>query len=71
MSASGRPPKARDDYTADAQGLLLLMRAIKSDSKRPSHWKDSVLEDLKALVGKLMDAPTNDGQLALPVESDK
>lgn len=70
MSSTGRPPKARDDYMADAQALLHLSRAVKIDTQRSSLWRDEVIRDLKALAEKLINAPGPDGQLTLPVEKE-
>lgn len=62
-----RDPRVRKDYMKDAQNLLQLTRAIKSDDKRPVEWRNDVIDGLKNLAEKLIKAPSVDTQLDLIV----
>jgi hypothetical protein len=57
MSATGRPPRVRLDYTADAQGLLHLIRALKADHARDPEWRERVCVMLREVADELINAP--------------
>lgn len=57
MSGSGRPPRIRKDYMADAQTLLLLARAIDADPRLPDKWREDKIRLLRELSSALIEAP--------------
>lgn len=57
MSATGRPPKKRDNYMADAQALLILTRAIESDTRFTVERQTRILTNLRSIVQDLLQEP--------------
>lgn len=60
MSGTGRPPRIRIDYTADAQMMLLLIRAIQADDMRDQDWRERICVILRELADELINAPEAD-----------
>jgi hypothetical protein len=67
MSATGRPPRVRENYVEDAEYMLILSRAINADVKRPRIWRNAVCESLGAIATALLKAPA----IAQEDESEK
>lgn len=57
MPSVGRPPKRRDNFLTDAQGLLHLARAIREDDRRPVKWRDMIVSQIMRLQSDLLNAP--------------
>jgi hypothetical protein len=60
MSGTGRPPRVRTEYTADAQAILLLIRAIKADELRDTEWRERITIMLREVADELINAPEAD-----------
>jgi hypothetical protein len=56
-NAAGRTPKIRTDYLSDAQSLIHLARAVRSDTAREKAWLDMIASRLEELAKLLIDAP--------------
>lgn len=52
-----RPPKIRAHYSADAQFLLRLLKAVEGDKTRPLKWRKNIIERLQTLAVDLLNAP--------------
>lgn len=56
MNRTGRPPRKRDNYIADAQSLLLLVRAVQSDPALDPDTRDGITGLLKMAAGAMINA---------------
>ena len=60
MSATGRPPRKRDSYFADAQSLMLLIRAIEADASLDTDWSVKTMGLLRDAARELINAPQSE-----------